>query len=68
MASRFDEDGRAIKSAAHEIGGDLSAVPLADLDARIAMLREEIARIEAEKARRGGAIRAADALFRPRPD
>jgi uncharacterized small protein (DUF1192 family) len=64
--ARFDEEGRAIKKAAHEVGEDLSALSEADLAARIALLREEIARIEAEIAKRGATRSAADAFFKSR--
>ncbi len=61
---RYDEEGRPIKQAAHEIGQDLSLVSETELDNRIAMLRAEIERIEAEKAKRGATRAAADSFFK----
>jgi uncharacterized small protein (DUF1192 family) len=62
--ARFDEDGRPIKRAAHEVGQDLSLLSEAELEKRIGLLREEIARIEAERAKRGSTKAAADAFFK----
>jgi uncharacterized small protein (DUF1192 family) len=62
--ARFDEDGRVIKRAAHEVGQDLSLLSADELEMRIALLREEILRIESEKAKRGSTKAAADAFFK----
>ncbi|MCM2400868.1 DUF1192 domain-containing protein [Rhizobium sp. S153] len=61
----FDEQ-RPKKSVTHEIGIDLSSISAEELRARIAVLREEIARIEAEIARKDDSKRAADSFFRPK--
>lgn len=61
----FDEE-RPKKSFTHEIGSDLSSISAEELRARIAVLREEIARIEAEIARKDDSKRAADSFFRPK--
>ncbi|MCM2398536.1 DUF1192 domain-containing protein [Rhizobium sp. S95] len=61
----FDEE-RPKKSVTHEIGSDLSSISAEELRARIAVLREEIARIEAEIARKDDSKRAADSFFRPK--
>ncbi len=61
----YDEE-RPKKSATHEIGTDLSAISAEELRNRIAVLREEIARIELEITRKDHSKRAADSFFRPK--
>jgi len=61
--SLFDDD-RPAKKTAHEIGSDLSLLSVDELSARIALLREEIARLEAEKVKKGASRSAAESLFR----
>jgi uncharacterized small protein (DUF1192 family) len=61
--SLFDDD-RPKKQSAHEIGSDLSMLSVDELNARIALLREEIARLEAECASKASGRKAADNLFR----
>ncbi|TIS05536.1 MAG: DUF1192 family protein, partial [Mesorhizobium sp.] len=48
----FDDEPRK-KPRPHEIGQDLSLLSVDDLSERIDLLREEIARLEAERAARG---------------
>lgn len=48
----------------HVIGQDLSLLSIAELDARIAALRAEIARLEAEREAKGATKAAAESLFR----
>ncbi len=62
--ARFDEDGRPIKQARHEVGQDLALLSEADLEERIETLKEEIQRIEAERTKRGSTRAAADAFFK----
>ena len=59
----FDDEPRK-KAKPHEIGQDLSLLSVADLTDRIALLREEIARLEGELAAKGATKTAAEALFR----
>ncbi|MHC2105840.1 MULTISPECIES: DUF1192 domain-containing protein [unclassified Methylobacterium] len=59
-----DDDERPRKAVAHEIGQSLDTLSLSDLDARVALLREEIARIEAARATKQAAQGAADAFFK----
>ncbi|AZO60884.1 MAG: DUF1192 domain-containing protein [Mesorhizobium sp.] len=59
----FDDEPRK-KPRPHEIGQDLSLLSVDDLSERIDLLREEIARLEAERAARGATKSAAEALFR----
>lgn len=58
----FEEEPK--KKLVHEIGQDLSALSVGELAERIGLLREEIARLEAEKAAKGATRNAADALFK----
>jgi len=43
----IDDEDRPKKKIAHEIGQDLALLSLGELNDRIALLREEIARLEA---------------------
>ena len=49
----------------HELGQSLDGLSVADLDQRIAMLREEIARLEEDKRAKGAANDAAEMAFKP---
>ena len=62
MAIFEDEPGK--KAKGHEIGQDLSLLSVADLNERIGVLHEEIARLEAELQAKGATKSAAEALFR----
>ena len=59
-----DDDDRPRKAIAHEIGQPLDTLSLSDLDARVALLQEEIARIEAARSAKQAAQGAADAFFK----
>jgi uncharacterized small protein (DUF1192 family) len=59
----FEDEPRK-KPKAHEIGQDLSLLSVADLNERIGLLREEIARLEAELQAKSATKSAAEALFR----
>ena len=59
-----EDDDRPRKAVAHEIGQSLDTLSLADLDARVALLRAEIARIETARAAKQAAQGAADAFFK----
>jgi len=59
-----DEDDRPKKKPAHAIGEDLSALSLADLAGRIALLKEEIARIEVTVQEKSAGRNAAQSIFR----
>ncbi len=61
--SLFDED-QPKKKVSHEIGADLSAISVDELKARIALLKEEIGRIEAELAAKSSSRSSAENLFR----
>ena len=59
----FEEEPRR-KKLVHEIGQDLSALSVGELGERIALLHDEIARLEAERQAKGATRSAADGLFR----
>ena len=59
----FDDEPRK-KPKLHEIGQDLSLLSVGDLTERIALLRSEIERLEADLQARGATKNAAEALFR----
>ncbi len=61
--SLFDDD-RPQKKLVHEIGSDLSLLSVDELTQRIALLTEEIARLEAERTRKSASRSAAESLFR----
>lgn len=60
----FDDDDRPKKKIAHEIGQDLSLLSVDEISARIALLQEEINRLEADKTRKHGKRAAADEFFK----
>ncbi|UNK38784.1 DUF1192 domain-containing protein [Shinella sp. H4-D48] len=61
--SLFDDD-RPKKKIAHEIGSDLSLLSADELTARIDLLKQEIARLEAERQKKDASRSAAENLFR----
>src|SRR5437763_16059095 len=54
------------KKPTHEIGQDLALLSIKELDERVALLKEEIARLEASKAGKQASRSAADQLFKRR--
>lgn len=61
---REDDDGRVKVPARHELGSDLAAVSVDELDERIALLEAEIERLRSEKTRKLASRDAAAAFFR----
>lgn len=61
--SFFDEE-RPQKKTAHEIGQDLSLLSVGELRERVELLKSEIARLEAESAKKTSGRAAAEGLFR----
>ena len=59
----FDDEPRPAKP--HELGQSLDGLSVHELDERIAMLREEITRLEGERNRKGAANDAAEMAFKP---
>lgn len=58
------DDEPVKKKIVHEIGQDISLISIAELSERIAMLKVEIARLEAELESKDASKAAAEALFR----
>jgi uncharacterized small protein (DUF1192 family) len=59
-----DEDDRPKKKITHEIGQDLSLLSLKELQERIALLQEEIRRLEAAVVGKQASRGIADQFFR----
>jgi uncharacterized small protein (DUF1192 family) len=55
-----DEDDRPKKKITHEIGQDLTLLSATELTERIVLLKEEIARLETDMARKQAMRSAAD--------
>ncbi len=63
----IDDDFRPRRPAPeHEIGQKLDALSVEDLSERIALLRQEIERLEAARSAKQTALEAAGAFFKPR--
>ena len=60
----IDDDERPKKKIAHEIGQDLTLLSVAELNARIELMREEIARLEADIKTKQASRSAADQFFK----
>ncbi len=59
-----DEDDRPKKKIVHEIGQDLTLLSVRELEERIALLKEEIARLEADIAKKQTSRSVADQFFK----
>jgi uncharacterized small protein (DUF1192 family) len=62
MAS--EDDDRPRRKISHEIGQDLSLLSVGELDERIALLREEIGRLEAAATKKKASRDAASQFFK----
>jgi uncharacterized small protein (DUF1192 family) len=60
----IDDDERPKRKIVHDIGQDLTLLSVAELAERVGLLKEEIARLEAEMARKRASQSAADAFFK----
>jgi uncharacterized small protein (DUF1192 family) len=60
----IDEDDRPKKKIVHEIGQDLALISVRELQERIALMKEEIARLEADIARKQTSRDVADHFFK----
>ena len=60
----IDDDDRPKKKITHEVGQDLTLLSVKELDERMAFLKEEIARLEADKTRKQATRSAADQFFK----
>lgn len=59
-----EDDDKPRRKISHEIGQDLSLLSAGELAERIALLKQEIARLEADAARKTASRSAADLVFR----
>jgi uncharacterized small protein (DUF1192 family) len=59
-----DPDDLPKKKIVHEMGQDLSLLSVGELGERVALLKEEIARLEAEMTRKRASKSAADTFFK----
>ena len=60
----FDDEDRPKKKISHEIGQDLTLFSVAELQGRIDLMREEIARLEADIAKKQASRSVADQFFK----
>jgi len=60
----IDPDELPKKKITHEMGQELALLSVAELTERVALLREEIGRLEAEMARKNASKSAADLFFK----
>jgi uncharacterized small protein (DUF1192 family) len=60
----IDPDDLPKKKIVHEMGQDLSLLSVVELGERINLLKEEIARLEVEMARKRASQTAANAVFK----
>jgi len=60
----MDEDDRPKKKIVHEIGQDLALLAVKELQERIALLQEEITRLEAAMASKQASRNVADQFFK----
>jgi uncharacterized small protein (DUF1192 family) len=59
-----DPDELPKKKITHEMGQDLSLLSVAELTERIGLLKDEVARLEAEMTRKRASKSAADTFFK----
>jgi uncharacterized small protein (DUF1192 family) len=60
----IDDDERPKKKITHELGQDLTLLSVGELAERVTLLKEEIARIEANMATKQASKSAADMFFK----
>lgn len=60
----LSEDAPRKRAAAHEIGQDLAALSVEEIDERVAALLAEIERLREARARKEASRNAADAFFK----
>jgi uncharacterized small protein (DUF1192 family) len=60
----IDPDDLPKKKISHEMGQDLTLLSVGELTERIGLLKDEIARLEAEMARKRASQTAANAFFK----
>lgn len=60
----FGEEPREVLSSSHQIGQDLSMLSIDEIDERIAMLEQEIARLKEARGAKESSRAAASAFFK----
>ena len=60
----IDDEDRPKKKITHEIGQELALLSVKELDERVGLLKEEIARLEAAKAGKQASRNVADTFFK----
>ena len=60
----MDEDDRPKKKLVHEIGQELALISVKELEERIALLRQEIERLEADIRQKQASRNLADQFFK----
>jgi uncharacterized small protein (DUF1192 family) len=60
----IDDEDRPKKKIAHEIGQDLALISVKELEERIALLKDEIVRLEADINRKQSSRNVADQFFK----
>jgi uncharacterized small protein (DUF1192 family) len=60
----FDDEDRPKKKIVHEIGQDLTLLSVGELTERVTLLKEEIARIEADMKGKSASKSAAESFFK----
>jgi uncharacterized small protein (DUF1192 family) len=60
----IDPDDLPKKKISHEIGQELALLSVGELTERVALLKDEIARLEAEMQRKNASKSAADMFFK----
>ena len=60
----IDDDDRPKKKLTHEIGQELALISVKELEERIALLKEEIGRLEADIRRKQASKSVADQFFK----
>jgi uncharacterized small protein (DUF1192 family) len=64
MSPAIDDDDRPKKKITHDIGQELALLSVKELQERIALLKEEIARLEASIAGKQTSRNVADQFFK----
>lgn len=64
MMPAMDEDDRPKKKVVHEIGQDLTLLSVEEFAERVSLLKEEIARLEADMTKKRATRAAADQFFK----
>ena len=60
----IDDDDRPKKKIVHEIGQELALLSVGELDERVALLKEEIARLEVARTKKNASRNVADQFFK----